>query len=238
MATGPDHIVDAATANGTELIFTLVAPHVWPILLDVGHILFVTSLFAAVLAFHSTVTRYGFALGRERVLPAALGRTNPRNGAPRTASVIQSVIGLVVILGYAISGVDPLVYLFFWIACVGGLGVLILMLLTSIAVVGYFARHDNQETVWRRVVAPVVAAVGLGTILVATLADFHIMLGVDPGTPWTWIFPVSYLAVFLVGVAWAGWLKATRPAAYQAIGLGAHSTTMPSTTPATTYTSA
>ncbi len=238
VATGPDHIVDAATANGTELIFVLVAPYVSPVLLDIGHILFVTSLVAAVLAFHNTVTRYGFALGRERVFPAALGRTNPANGAPRTASLIQSTVGLVVIVGYAISGVDPLVYLFFWLACTGGLGVLILMLLTSIAVIGYFPRHDNHETVWRRVIAPVIAALGLGTILIATLADFHTMLGVEPSSPWTWIFPTSYLAVFLIGAAWAGWLKATRPATYHAIGLGAHSTTTASTAPATVHTAA
>lgn len=225
VATGPDHIVDAATANGTELIFTLAAPHVWPVLLDVGHILFITSLFAAVLAFHNTVTRYGFALGRERVLPAALGRTNPRTGTPRAASLLQTALGIVVIAGYAVSGVDPLVYLFFWIACVGGLGVLILMLLTSLAVVGYFARHDNHETLWRRVIAPSLAAAGLGIILVATLAEFHIMLGVDPTSPWTWIFPTSYAAVFAAGVGWAAWLKAMRPNTYRAIGLGAHSST-------------
>lgn len=60
-------IVEAATADGTELIFNLVSPHVWPILVDVDHVLFTTSLFVAILSFHNTVTRYGFALGRERV---------------------------------------------------------------------------------------------------------------------------------------------------------------------------
>lgn len=233
VATGPEHIVAAATDQGTDLIFNLVSPHVWPILVDLGRVLFTTSLFAAILAFHNTVTRYGFALGRERVLPAPLGRTNPRNGAPRLASLLQSLIGLVVIVGYAISGVDPLVYLFFWISVTGGLGVLILMLLTSIAVVCYFARDQRRENLWRRTVAPLLAGGGLGAVLVVTLAQFHTLLGVDANSLWRWVFPASYLAVFVLGVGWALWLRAARPSVYLAIGLGAHSATAaaPATVP-------
>jgi amino acid transporter len=238
VATGPSHIVDAATADGTELIFHLVSPHMWPVLVDVGHILFTTSLFAAVLSFHNTVTRYAFALGRERVLPAALGRTYPKTGAPRLASLVQTVIGLVVIVGYAVSGVDPLVYLFFWISVTGGLGVLILMLLTSAAVIGYFAVNPNSESAWRRVVAPTMAALGLGAVLVVTLIQFHVLLGVDPESPWRWIFPGSYLVVGVVGVVWALILRATRPDVYLAIGLGAHTATPTAMSPSGAYTSA
>jgi hypothetical protein len=77
VATGPTHIVDQARAQGTELIFTLVAPYLGQTVVDLGHLLFVTSLFAALLAFHNTAARYFFALGREGVLPAILGRTSP-----------------------------------------------------------------------------------------------------------------------------------------------------------------
>ena len=52
--------------------------------------LFLTSLFAAALAFHNAVWRYAFALGRENVLPAALGRTGGNN-IPKAASLAQSV---------------------------------------------------------------------------------------------------------------------------------------------------
>ena len=231
VATGPNHIIDAATKDGTELIFNLVSPHVWPVLIDVGHVLFTTSLFAAILSFHNTVTRYGFALGRERVLPAALGRTNPRNGAPRLASLIQTLIALVVVFGYAVSGLDPLVYLFFWVTVTGGLGVLILMLLTSAAVIGYFIANPNQESGWRRVVAPALAVLGLGAVLVVTIAQFDVLLGVKPDSPWRWIFPASYLAVAVLGIVWALILRATRPDVYAAIGLGAHATTTTSGSP-------
>jgi amino acid transporter len=231
VATGPDRIVEAARADGTDLIFNLVAPHLWPVFVTVGQLLFTTILFAAILAFHNTVTRYGFALGRERVLPARLGRTNPRNGAPYLASLIQSGIGLVVIIGYAVSGVDPLVYLFFWIAVTGGLGVLILMLITSIAVLGFFLRNPGRETRWQRTIAPGVATLGPGVVLVATLTRFHTLLGVEPSSPWRWLFPLSYLILALMGAGWALILRTTKPTVYAAIGLGAHAATPAMSTP-------
>jgi len=46
---------------------------------QVAQFLFMTSLFAAALAFHNVVWRYMYALGRENVLPAALGRTGSNN---------------------------------------------------------------------------------------------------------------------------------------------------------------
>ena len=58
--------------------------------------LFLTSLFAAALAFHNCVWRYMYALGRENVLPAALGRTGGNN-IPKAASLAQSATGLAVI---------------------------------------------------------------------------------------------------------------------------------------------
>jgi amino acid transporter len=73
VATGPDQIVAQATDKGTELTFSLVAPYLARAWIDAGHLLFVTSLFAAMLAFHNTVVRYGFTLGREGVLPRFMG---------------------------------------------------------------------------------------------------------------------------------------------------------------------
>ena len=114
--------------------------------LHLGHALFLTSLIAAMISFHNIIARYMFSLGREGVLPRAFGRTVPGTGAPKDGSLAQSVVGLVVILLYAVAGWDPLVQLFFWGGTGGGIGVLLLITLTSIAVIGYFARHHEGET--------------------------------------------------------------------------------------------
>ncbi len=96
--------------------------------------LFLTSLFAAALAFHNAVWRYVYALGRENVLPAALGRTGGNN-IPKAASLAQSATGLAVIVVYAVAGQDPMTRLFFWLGTTGGFGILVLLALTAVAVV-------------------------------------------------------------------------------------------------------
>jgi amino acid transporter len=231
VATGPDHIVDSARTDGTDLIFNLVSPHLGDGIVTIGRILFITSLFAALLAFHHTVARYLFALGRERVLPAWLGRTSRRTGAPKAGSIVQSVIAVAVLTGYALAGADPIVHLFFWITVTGGLGVLVLMTITSAAVVAFFARTPHHDGPWRTAIAPLAATAALAAILAVTIQEFDVLLGVAATSPLRWWFPAAYGIAALAGTAWAITLRATRPDVFAAIGLGAQSATAPLRTP-------
>ncbi|MGC5332839.1 APC family permease [Micromonospora sp. DT62] len=231
VATSPGKIVDAARADGTDLMFNLVSPHLSTSIVTLGRVLFITSLFAALLAFHHTVARYLFALGRERALPAWLGRTSRRTGAPKAGSITQSVIAVAVLAGYAAAGADPIVHLFFWITVTGGLGVLILMTVTSAAVVAFFARTPHHEGLWRTAIAPLAAAGALAAILVVTIQEFDVLLGVAATSPLRWWFPAAYGIAAVVGTVWAVTLRATRPDVFTAIGLGADSATAPVRTP-------
>nr|WP_179277063.1 APC family permease [Actinoplanes regularis] len=231
VAVGPDKIVDSATDHGTELIFDLAAPYVPSTILILGHLLFITSLFAALLSFHNTAARYFFALGREGVLPRALARTSVRSRSPQTASITQTAIAFAALCLYAYAGWDPMINLFFWITVTGGLGVLILMLITSVAVVGYFLRPANRAGVGisRGLLAPILATAALGWILVITLQQFNVLLGVDTASPWRWIFPVAFGAAAILGMLWALYLRAARPRVYAVIGAGAHNTLIDAT---------
>ncbi|MDI1461067.1 APC family permease [Catellatospora sp. KI3] len=220
VASGPDKIVADAQQYSTELIFTLVQPHLGQFFVDLGHMLFVTSLFAALLSFHHTVGRYLFSLGREKVLPSFLGQTSRVTGAPKWGSVTQSVLALAALIGYAIAHADPIIHLFFWVTVSGGLGVLILMTLTSAAVIGFFGRDRLGENTWRRITAPALATVALGWILYLTIDQFDVLLGVTPDSPLRWLFPASFGIAALAGLAWAGLLKAWSPVVYEAIGMG------------------
>jgi amino acid transporter len=186
--------------------------------------LFLTSLFAAALAFHNAVWRYIFALGRENVLPAALGRTGGNN-IPKAASLVQSVTGLAVITGYALTGQDPMTRLFFWLGTTGGYGILILLAATALAVVAFFARDPRGENAWRRLIAPGIAAVLLTGIVVLATTHYATLLGVPPGITAAWALPDSYAAIAVIGLAWGLILKVRRPHTYAAIGLGAHAIT-------------
>jgi amino acid transporter len=223
VATGPDQIVAQATDKGTELTFSLVAPHLTHAWIDAGHWLFATSLFAAMLAFHNTVARYGFALGREGVLPRLMG-TATRAGAPKWGSLTQSVLGLGTIVLYAAAGWDPYVQLFFWLTVLGGVGVLILMTTTSFAVVGFFAgRESSDVSLWARRVAPVLSGLGLLYVLWQTFRAFPVLLGVQPTDPVRWWLLASFAIVAVLGALRAAWMRHRQADRFAGIGYGTHS---------------
>ncbi|WP_067500216.1 APC family permease [Actinoplanes sp. TFC3] len=221
VGAGPRTIVAQAKTDQTDLVFNLVSPHVPAALINIGYLLFMTSIFAALLAFHAAVSRYQFALGREGVLGRAWGYTHPRTGAPVVGSITQSLLALVVLVIYRLTGADPLVYLFAWLTVVGGLGVLILMWSASAAVVMFFVRHQHQENAWRGKIAPIVAFVLLSIILAATVIGLGDLLQVESGSMFHWLFPTGYVVFALAGFLWAVIMRSRRPDVYAAIGRGA-----------------
>jgi amino acid transporter len=225
VATGPGNILDFSTQNGPEVPFALAAQHMNATFVDIGHVLFATSVLAAMISFHNTVARYTFALGRERVFPTLLSQTGRRSGAPAAASMVQSVLALVVILLYAIYDLDPITQLVFPIGTGGGFGVLVLIVLTSIAVIAFFLRTPNDENAWRRFIAPALAAITLGVVVYYAVDGFHNLLSVAPDHPLRWIIPALYPAIAVAGILWALVLRATRRDVYDRIGLGANTVT-------------
>jgi amino acid transporter len=223
VSIGVDNTVKAAqdTAATGGPFFPAVAAHTSAWLVDVGQVLLITSIAAAALSYHNTTARYAFALGRERVLPAFFGRTRARSGAPQSGSIFQSVIGLGTIIVFALAGWDPMLKLFFLLGTTGGLGVLLLVTFTSLAVIFYFARDSRGESVWSRLIAPLLATAALGYVLYQVLTNFWGLLGVTPDSPLRWQFPLVYGVVAVIGMLWAVVLRATRPQDYEAIGLGA-----------------
>jgi len=217
---GDSHVVAAATAQGPGLLFGLGGGA----LPQAAQWLFLTSLFAAALAFHNAVWRYIFALGRENVLPAVLGRTGGNN-IPKAASLAQSATGLAVIAGYALAHANPMQGLFFDLGTTGGFGILLLLAVTSVAVIAFFARDPDGESAWRRLIAPALAALLLGGIVVLAVLHYGTLLGVPPGSPAAWALPASYAAVAVPGLGWGLVLRARRPQVYATIGLGAYAVT-------------
>lgn len=220
VAIGPDAIVGASREQGTGVLFGLAGAQLGATVANLAQVLLITSIVAAAVSFHNTVARYMFSLGREGVLPAVLGRTSPRSSAPRSASMTQSVIALIVIVLYAASGLDPLVQLFFFGGTSGGLGVLMLLAITALGIVRYFARHRTGDGAWRTVIAPICAVVVLALVLGAALVNFDGLLGTPPGSALPWLIPTLYVVVGLAGIGWGLMLSTTRPQVYARLGAG------------------
>jgi amino acid transporter len=236
VATGPANLVPTlgGMADPTAFIFDQAGTRLASVFVDIGTVLFVTSVLAAAISFHNTVARYTFALGRERVFPVALGSTGRRSGAPLGGSILQSLIGLVVIILVLVFGLDPVLHLFFYGGNGGGFGIMLMVTLTSLAVIFFFARNNRGESVLARVIAPAISFVLLGVVVYFAVDGFGNLLAPPPGSPEkfftaadyaSWIIPALYPVVGLLGVIYALILKSVRPEVYQAIGLGANTTT-------------
>ncbi|HEY3752380.1 MAG TPA: APC family permease [Pseudonocardiaceae bacterium] len=228
VVTGPGQIVATSGKLGGETLFTLAAGILGSAWGTIGHVLLLTSVLAAMISYHASASRYVFSLGREGVLPSAFGRTLPKTGAPVWGSLTQTLIGLIVIIAYAASHLDPLVNLFFWLGTTGGFGVLVLLMGTSAAVIGYFSRKGG-ENAWRAIIAPGLTFVALAAAVVLSVLNFSTLLGVPNDSVARWAFPAAYLVVALGGVLWAAVLRARRPEVYQRIGLGVSAETGRST---------
>jgi amino acid transporter len=214
---GTGRVVAAADAQGPGLMFGLGAS--W--LSQTAQWLFLTSLFAAALAFHNAVWRYMFSLGRENVLPGRFGRTGA-NSIPVAASLAQSGTGLGGIAVFALAGWSPMTGLFFAGGTTGGLGILLLLALTSVAVIAYFWRDAGGESIWNRLIAPALAAVMLTGLAVLAVGNYGTLLGVAAGSPATWALPGAFGVLAVLGVTWGLVLRVRRPGIYRTIGLGAH----------------
>ena len=164
----------ASLPDPTQFLFSISDDHLGGDWTAAMRILFVTSVFAALLAFHNAVARYVFALGRDGLLPSAMSRTHPRFQSPHHGSLAQSALAAVVVGLFVVSGQDPVLALFAWLTNLGTLGVVILMSATSVAVALFF--RGRREGVWRTLVAPIVSAVLLAGVAVVTVLNFSLLV--------------------------------------------------------------
>ncbi|MEU7895962.1 APC family permease [Nonomuraea sp. NPDC049152] len=221
VSTGTGQVVARSQGESSALFFNLLGANAGAAAASIAYIVWSTSVIASLIAFHNAIARYVFALGRERALPAVFARTSRHSGAPVAGSLAQSGAALVVIVLWAVAGLDPVRQLFVAVGSFGGFGTLTLLVVTSVAVIVYFARRPGIENLWRRLIAPGLAACGLGAVLAFGLGNFDTVLAVGPGSPWRWILPAIYPLAAVAGVIWALRVRAVRPGVYAGIGLGA-----------------
>ncbi|WP_233604320.1 APC family permease [Micromonospora sp. HM5-17] len=221
VVTGPDNAQAASAEAGPGVVFDTLTKYANATIADVAYLLFVTSVLAALLSFHNGVARYLFALGRERVLPAYLSRTGIRTGAPVAGSLTQTVLAVGVVLAFVLTGRDPVLDLFTWLSGVAAVGVVLLMTLTSAAVVGFFRkRPEPGVSRWQRAIAPGLATVLLFGVLAVLVVNFDALLAPENPDYLAWLLPGVSVLAGAVGFGWGLVLRATRPAVYAAVGRG------------------
>ena len=198
MAIGPDALGAALAGDPSQLVFAVNQTFLGGFMTDVMRVLIVTSFVAGVLALHNAGARYLFALGRDRLLPASLGTTGA-NSSPSRAVVVQSVVVVAALAGFGLSGLDPYTQVVVWTNTPTLVGVLFLQILTSVAVIRFFARNQADEGVWQRLVAPGLATLALGVVLYLVCSKMGLLTGLGAGD--NLLINLPLVLAFVVGLA-------------------------------------
>lgn len=219
MGIGPSKIIERSAESGPDLVFIWLAEHS-PVLADAAQVLFVSSLIAALIAFHNAAARYFYSLGRTGVLPRAFARVG-RAGAPVGGSLAQSLLALTVIIIFIIAGAGselgelyPVITLFTWFTNAAAFGLVFLLAITSVAIAVWFSRHTTDYGLWTRLVAPLISALALAIIALLILWNFDIMIGSDG--PLVFVMPGIIIGAGIAGFIWGEILRRHRPDTYTA----------------------
>jgi amino acid transporter len=180
----------------------------------------VTSIFAAGLSFHQTVSRYVFTLSRERLLPAKLGFLTPHTGAPVGGSLAQSAVGLAVIAVTALGGFSPM-GMFFTLAALAAVGIMSLLAVNGWAAFAYFARRRRGPAGVKALrLLPALGGLGMAAVVFVTVGNLHSMTGAAPGSWQVWLLPGIVAATALAGLVWGVVVVTSRKDIAAGIGRG------------------
>jgi amino acid transporter len=218
--TGAGNVGPAAASDGVNIVFNVVADHLGLLGVILAEMFLVTSIFAAGLSFHQTISRYVFTLARERLLPAKLGFLTPRTGAPVGGSLAQSAVGLGIIVVTAVGGYSPM-GMFYTLAALAAVGIMSLLALNGWASSAYFARRRRGPGgVAALRLLPALGGLGMAAVVVTTVGNLHAMTGAAPGSWQVWLLPGLVATTAFGGLIWGAIVVATRKDIAKRIGRG------------------
>jgi hypothetical protein len=117
------------------------------------------------------------------------------------SAILQTATILLLTAVCAVVGMDPVTEIFTWFSGLATFTIVILMLLVSMAVVVWFrTRPDLTVSTWKRLVAPTLSFLGLGTALFFIVTNFTVLFG---SASVAWIMAVSAPVVFVLGAVFA-----------------------------------
>lgn len=177
LAFGSDNVQAVALENTADPTFIATTEYLGSVTSDVMMVMLVTSLFAALLAFHNAISRYSHALSRSGFAPRGLSAVHARHGSPHVGSLVQTASAFILVGIFALAGADPVLELFTWMAGVATVAMLVVMVLTSIAIVIFFARSDVDNRLWHTKIAPALGGLGLCAITALVIANFTTLIG-------------------------------------------------------------
>jgi len=220
-----------STGNAFDLFYGITDRFLAGWVKDVYEVLVVTGSFACALAFHNAASRYLYALGRDGVvdgLKKTLGSTHGTHGSPHIASVVQTVVTVLITLGFFFlqkptDAAPDVAYIHQYglMAIMGTMAILIVQSICSVSVIWYFhvrKKHPETASWWRTFLAPLIGALGMLYVVYLLFSNIDFAAGAAAGSPVFKAMPYIVLGVGLVGVLGALALKYRSPVRYERIG--------------------
>jgi amino acid transporter len=189
--------------------------------------LIVSGSFACALAFHNAASRYLYAIGREVPgLQKSLGATHKVHHSPHIASIVQTVITVLLTIGFYVltpHGHDVLqggyIYEYGLLAILGTMAILIVQSICSLAVIFYFHYQKAQPgNIITTGIIPALGAIGMAYVVYLLGSNLDFAGGAASGSPFFKLIPYIVIATFLLGLGFAFYLKTQRADIYQEIG--------------------
>ena len=196
-----------------DLVFSLSGEYLGTFLTDVMVWLLLVSLFAAMLAFHNSSSRYIFSLGRARILPHVLSKTSA-NGAPYVASSVQAGFAVAVAIAFAVAGADPILTVVPSMLGFGTLAILVLQALAALSIIVHFRRKSDPRY-GSTLVAPGLGFLGLSFAVVLAFKHFEIVAGSEAKA--VTMLPWLLVAALAGGIGYALYLRSSKKAVYDAL---------------------
>jgi amino acid transporter len=226
------------SASPLDLFFNLVQANLGGVLLDVYKILLVIGSFACALAFHNAASRYLFALGREipsAAVKSTLGAAHPKHGSPYIASAVQAVITMAIVLAFAFftavqvpdaNGVPvdtpalvPYTNIYGLLALIGTAAILLVQAICSFAVISYFwVRKTHRGNVITTLICPLIGGVAMLYVVWLLWDNRAFAAGYASNSLVFKDAPFFIAGIFVIGLAYALWLRIARPAVYAEVG--------------------
>ncbi|MGO4533638.1 APC family permease [Leifsonia sp. 2MCAF36] len=213
---GLENAVKASAADPTGAAFATAEMYLSKIGVDVVNLLLCTSIFAANLAAHNVSTRYIYSLSVDRIFPSFLSSVHKRQQSPHRASILISIVTVISIAACVVLNGNPGT-LYATLVGIGGYALILLLLLTSIGVVVYFRRKPGLKArIFKTVVAPLLAVLGLAVAFVIATQNVDVMIGGSVALAIALV--VLFFALLVAGIVVAVILRKTRPDVYARIG--------------------
>ncbi len=216
--TGADKLVEtlAGLEDPTAHFFILAETYTNPTISMIAGLLLVSSLFAALSAFHNYIARYSYVAGRDGLLPSAFGSTHDAHQSPHVGSVVQTIGALIVLAIFAGLGLDPILHMFTWISQIGTLGVIGMMGVTSLSVIVYFSKNGGGSAL-STMILPGIAGLIMAALFVYIFINYGDLTGTTGGSL-SWVLPSLIPAGGVVGLLLALRLKSSDPERFARMG--------------------